>query len=97
MIQIVFIWIVGFDRAVLTYKIINKIVGKGQIFFFFGNMVQFQDGLNHTAVHVIPGRLLSFFDFFNIPDRHLGTAFFQQLFNVAVKNFHSFTPLVVSF
>ena len=92
-----FVRIVGFDRTVLAYKIVNKIVGKGQVLFLFCNMVEFQNGLNHAAVHVIPGRFLAFFDFFDIPDRHLGAAFFQQLFNVAVKNFHDVTPLIVSF
>ena len=83
-VQIIFLWIIGSDGAVLLYKVVDKGIGKLQVFFIFGNMVQFKNGLDHTAIDIVPGRRRSVFDLFNIPDRSLGGAFFQQLVNVIV-------------
>ena len=83
-VQVILVWIIGSDGAVLLHKVVDKGVGKFQVFFIFGNMVQFKNGLDHTAIDIVPGRRRSVFDLFNIPDRSLGGAFFQQLVNVIV-------------
>ena len=70
-VQIIFLWIIGSDGAVLLYKVVDKGIGKLQVFFIFGNMVQFKNGLDHTAVNVVPGRSSAVFDLFDVPDRSL--------------------------
>ena len=55
-VQIIFLWIIGSDGAVLLHKVVDKGIGKLQVFFISGNMVQFKNGLDHTAVNVVPGK-----------------------------------------
>lgn len=53
-VQVIFPGIVGGDGAVLADEIVNKAVGKFQVTGVFLYMVQFQHGLDHAAVNVVP-------------------------------------------
>ena len=88
-VEIVLLRMVGVDRTVLLDEIVNEVICKVKVFLLLLDVLGLENGLYHTAVHVVPGRLCTLTDLFNVPDRTGRTAFFQKLIDVAVKNFHN--------
>ena len=67
--------VIGKDGTVFTYKIIDKCIGKFQISRVLLNVIKFQNGLDHAAINIVPGKVLPLPDLFDIPDRCLRAAF----------------------
>lgn len=83
-VQIAFLGVVGLNGAVLPDKMVDEGIGKVQVFLFFCNEIQLQDGLDHTTINIIPGRTSAAADFFNVPYRSFRGALIDELVDVTV-------------
>ena len=55
MIQVILLWVIGLNGAVLSHKAAGEGVRKVQVPVVSGYKEEFDDGLNHAAVNIVPG------------------------------------------
>ena len=74
------------DGAVVLDKEIDIVVGKGQVALLARDLVQFDERLDHAAVDIVPGVLLTGTNLFDIPSRRLRRRGFDQLLDITVQD-----------
>ena len=81
-VEIVLCNIVADDRAVLTDVVVDKGLSKFKIPFVSGDARDFKKRRYHTAVNVVPMRLFSLANAFNIPHWRIRARLVDKTVNI---------------
>ena len=85
-IEVVLLGVVMFDGTVVLDKEIDVVVGERQVALLTRDLVQLDERLDHAAVDIVPGVLLTGTELFDIPSRRLRRRGFDQLLDITVQD-----------
>ena len=85
-VEVVLLGVVVLDGAVVLDKEVDIVVGEGQVALLTRDLVQFNERLDHAAIDVVPGVLLTGTELFDVPGRRLRRGSLDQLLDVTVQN-----------
>ena len=81
-IEVVLLGVVMFDGTVVLDKEIDVVVGERQVALLTRDLVQLDERLDHAAVDIVPGVLLTGTELFDVPGRRLRRRGFDQLLDI---------------